>query len=147
MSERVAVRDRAVDDECQDAMRLLLRHPLVTADGPHADGLATVRRHRDRLSRDFRQLLGYRLVVESGFARLYKAGLGGRNGRPLLRPSGAPFSPRAYTYLALCCAVLLTSRQQVLLSSLVDEVRHAGTEAGITSATTRRRTAGRWSPR
>lgn len=119
------------DAERQDALRLLLRHPLVTADGPHADGFKLVRRHRDELTRDLRQLLGYRLVVEAGFARLYKAGLGAGRGRPLKRASGAPFSPRAYAYLALCCSVLLTSRQQVLLSALVDQVRLAGAEAGI----------------
>lgn len=119
------------DAERQDALRLLLRHPLVTADGPHAEGFKLVRRHRDELARDLRQLLGYRLVVEPGFARLYKAGLGPGRGRPLKRASGAPFSPRAYAYLALCCSVLLTGRQQVLLSALVEQVRHAGAEAGI----------------
>ena len=119
------------DAERQDALRLLLRHPLVTADGPHADAFKLVRRHRDELARDLRQLLGYRLVVEAGFARLYKAGLGAGRGRPLRRTSGAPFSPRAYAYLALCSSVLLTSRQQVLLSALVDQVRRAGAEAGI----------------
>lgn len=117
--------------ERQDAVRLLLRHPLVTADGPQADGFRLVRRHREALSRDFRQLLGYRLVVEAGFARLYKAGLGPGRGRPLERTSGTPFSPRAYAYLALCCSVLLTGRQQMLLSALVEQVRHAGTEAGL----------------
>jgi uncharacterized protein (TIGR02678 family) len=121
-------RDQA---ERQDALRLLLRHPLVTADGPHADGFRLVRRHRDDLARDLRQLLGYRLVVEATFARLYKAGLGGGRARPLRRASGAPFSPRAYTYLALCCAVLLTSRQQVLLSALAERVREAAAEAGV----------------
>jgi uncharacterized protein (TIGR02678 family) len=119
------------DAERQDALRLLLRHPLVTADGPHADAFKLVRRHRDELARDLRQLLGYRLVVEAGFARLYKAGLGPGRSRPLKRASGTPFSPRAYAYLALCCSVLLTSRQQVLLSALVEQVRHAGAEAGI----------------
>ena len=118
-------------EERQDALRLLLRHPLVTADGPHAEGFRLVRRHRDALGRDFRQLLGYRLVVESGFARLYKAGLGPHRARPLRRISGAPFSPRAYAYLALCCSVLLTGRQQMLLSSLIEQVRHAAAEAGI----------------
>ncbi|MGH9148935.1 MAG: TIGR02678 family protein, partial [Acidimicrobiales bacterium] len=90
-----------------------------------------VRRHRDELAREVRQVLGYRLVVEPGFARLYKAGLGPHRGRPLRRASGAPFSPRAYAYLSLCCAVLLTSRQQVLLSALVESVRNAAAEAGI----------------
>jgi uncharacterized protein (TIGR02678 family) len=119
------------DAERQDALRLLLRHPLVTSDGPHAEAFKLVRRHKDDLARDLRQLLGYRLVVEAGFARLYKAGLGPGRARPLRRASGAPFSPRAYAYLALCCSVLLTGRQQVLLSGLVEQVRHAGAEAGI----------------
>ena len=117
--------------ERQDAVRLLLRHPLLLADGAHADGFRLVRRHRDELARTLRQLLGYRLVVEAGFARLYKAGLGPGRARPLRRASGTPFSPRTYAYLALCCAVLLTSRQQVLLSGLVDQVRAAAAEAGL----------------
>lgn len=118
--------------EQQDALRLLLRHPLVTADGPHAEVFKVVRRHREELARTVRQLLGYRLIVEPGFARLYKAGLGPGRPRPLKRVSGSPFSPRAYAYLALCCSVLLTSRQQVLLSALADEVRTvAAPEAGI----------------
>jgi uncharacterized protein (TIGR02678 family) len=128
MSTIVTDRD---EQERQDALRLLLQHPLVTADGPHAEGFELVRRHRDTLASEVRQVFGYRLVVEAGFARLYKAGLGPHRPRPLLRASGAPFSPRAYAYLALCCAVLLTSRQQVLLSSLVEHVRHAATEAGL----------------
>ena len=118
-------------DERRDALRLLLQHPLITADGRHAEGFALVRRHRDALARDVRQLFGYRLVVEAGFARLYKAGLGPDGARPLRRTSGSPFSPRAYAYLSLCCAVLLTGRQQVLLSWLVEEVRQAATEAGL----------------
>jgi len=119
------------DAERQDALQLLLRHPLITADGPHAEAFELVRRHRDDLARDVRQLLGYRLVVEPGFARLYKAGLGAGRSRPLRRTTGTPFSPRTYTYLALCCSVLLTARQQVLLSSLAEQVRTAATEAGV----------------
>jgi len=118
-------------DERQDALRHLLRHPLITDDGPHAEAFRLVRRHRDELARDVRQLLGYRLVVEATFARLYKAGLGPGRARPLRRTSGAPFSPRTYAYLALCCSALLTGRQQVLLSALAEQVRHAAGEAGI----------------
>lgn len=119
------------DGERQDALRTLLANPLITSHGPHRDTLRTLRRHKDQLARDVRQLLGYRLVVEHGFARLYKAGLGPCPLRPLRRVSGAPFSPRAYAYLALCCSVLLTGRTQMLLSSLVDQVRSAAAEAGI----------------
>lgn len=44
----------------------------------------------------------------------------------MLRSRHAP-----YTYLSLCCAVLLAGRQQMLLSTLVDDVRHAAAEAGV----------------
>lgn len=118
-------------EELQDAARLLLAHPLLTATGAHAAGFRLVRRHRQRLVEDFRQLLGYRLVVEAGFARLYKGGLGSHRGRPLLRSTGAPFQPRGYVYLTLTCAVLLTSRSQILLSGLVEEIRSAAAEADI----------------
>jgi len=117
--------------ERQDALRQLLAHPLLTDDGRHAEAFRLVRRHRDDLARDVRQWLGYRLVVEAGFARLFKAGLGPGRGRALRRASGAPFSPRTYAYLALTCSVLLTSRQQVLLSALAEQVRHAAVEAGV----------------
>ncbi len=117
------------DDERRDAARLLLRTPLVLAERD-PDGHRSIRRHADALATMFRNYLGYRLVVEAQFARLYKAGLGSA-GRPLLRRSKAAFSPRDYTYLALLCAVLLTSRKQVLLSTVVADVRHAAAEAEI----------------
>ncbi len=117
------------DDERRDAARLLLSTPLVLAERD-PDGHRSIRRHADTLATMFRNYLGYRLVVEAQFARLYKAGLGSA-GRPLLRRSKAAFSPRDYTYLALLCAVLLTSRQQVLLSTVVADVRHAAAEAEL----------------
>jgi len=122
---------RSLDDERRDAARLLLRRPLVHASGPDADGYRLVRRHQDYLVAMFRQQLGYRLVVEPHFARLFKAGLGWDGGRYLDRRSGAPFGPRDYLYLALSCAALLTARRQLLLSSLVSDVRQAAAEAGI----------------
>lgn len=118
-------------EERQDALRHLLRHPLTVDGGPHAEAFRLVRRHREDLARDVRQLLGYRLVVEATFARLYKAGLGAGRARPLRRTSGAPFSPRTYAYLALSCSALVTGRQQILLSALADQVRQAAAEAGI----------------
>ena len=55
--------------------------PLLHADGPRADDLRLVRRHRDELQRLFAEGLGYRLVVEPRVARLFKAGLG-RDAQP-----------------------------------------------------------------
>jgi uncharacterized protein (TIGR02678 family) len=116
--------------ERRAAARLLLAEPLVTA-GTHPDEFPLVRRHADELARQFSQLLGYRLTVESGFARLHKAGLGRDCGRRLERGSGAPFTPRTYAYLALTLAVLVTAPEQLLLSEVVSRTRAAAAEAGI----------------
>ena len=116
--------------ERRTAIRLLLRHPLVTA-ATHPDEFPLIRRHADELARQFSQVLGYRLTVEPGFARLHKAGLGRDAGRRLERGSGAPFTPRTYAYLALALAALVTAPEQLLLSEVVTRTRAAAAEAGI----------------
>jgi len=123
--------DAALQAERRDAARLLLAHPLVTADGEHAETFGLIRRHADWLVAQFGQVLGYRLVVQAGFARLYKTGLGPGAGRRLTRPSGAPFTPRTYAYLALVLSVLVTAPEQMLLSQLVARVRAAAADAGL----------------
>lgn len=119
--------DIALATERRRAVRALLAEPLLLAGN---DDFALVRRHADWLRSWFGNFLGYRLVVEAGFARLFKAGLGPGAGRPLLRPTG-PFTPRMYTYLTLTVAVLLTCPEQLLLSQLIADVRTAAVEAGI----------------
>jgi uncharacterized protein (TIGR02678 family) len=117
-------------DDQRDAARQLLGTPLVLASRD-PEGHRRIRRHADALSGMFRNYLGYRLVVDAKFARLSKAGLGPVDGRPLRTGSKAPFSRRDYTYLALLCSAVLTGRQQVLLSSVVADVRQAAAEAEI----------------
>jgi len=116
--------------ERRGAIRLLLRQPLVTV-ASHPDEFPLIRRHADELARQFSQVLGYRLTVEPGFARLHKAGLGRDGGRRLERGSGAPFTPRTYAYLALTLAALVTAPEQLLLSEVVARTRAAAAEAGI----------------
>ncbi|HEV8649640.1 MAG TPA: TIGR02678 family protein [Actinomycetes bacterium] len=123
--------DAALQAERRDAARLLLTHPLVTATGDHAETFELIRRHADWLVAQFGQMFGYRLVVQADFARLYKAGLGPGAGHRLLRPGGAPFTPRTYAYLALTVAVLVTAPEQMLLSQVVTGVRAAAAEAGL----------------
>ncbi|MGH3494100.1 MAG: TIGR02678 family protein, partial [Sciscionella sp.] len=106
--------------------RLLLRRPLLRAGGPDGDLLALVYRHRSALVELFAATLGYRLVVERRFARLYKAGPGADPTR-----SDAALSPRGYAYLALSLAVLTGVGYQVLLSRLVADIRGAAESAGI----------------
>ncbi|MGH9304830.1 MAG: TIGR02678 family protein [Acidimicrobiales bacterium] len=119
-----------MNDEVREAARQLLRTPLVVASlQPEEHRL--IRRHFDELSSMFRKYLGYRLAVDARLARLYKAGLGEHEQRPLRRGSNAAFSVRDYTYLALVCSVLLSTGRQVLLSSLVADIKQAAAEAGI----------------
>jgi uncharacterized protein (TIGR02678 family) len=120
-----------MNNTARDAARSLLRAPLVVA-AVQPDEHRLIRRHADELVTMFRSYLGYRLVVDARLARLYKAGLGEEELRPLVvQTSRARFSPRDYTYLALICAVLLATGQQVLLSMLVADVEQAAAEAGI----------------
>ncbi|MEV0809100.1 TIGR02678 family protein [Micromonospora sp. NPDC050200] len=120
--------DIALAAERRRAVRALLAVPLLL---PGHDEFPLVRRHADWLKTWFATFLGYRLVVEAGFARLFKAGLGPGAGRGLTRSTGAPFTPRMYSYLTLAVAVLLTSAEQILLSQLVADIRAAAVEAGI----------------
>ncbi|GAA5010938.1 TIGR02678 family protein [Actinopolymorpha pittospori] len=112
------------------AARLLLKYPLVTRTS-HPEEFPLVRRHADDLVAQFRQLLGYRLVVEAGFARLHKAGLDRDAGHHLTRTSGSPFTPRTYAYLALALSALTTAPEQLLFSELLTHIRAAAAEAGI----------------
>ncbi|MBR8642957.1 TIGR02678 family protein [Streptomyces tuirus] len=123
--------DVALAAERRTAARLLLAHPLVTSDGPHADLFPLIRRHAEWLGKRFQQVLGYRLLVDSSYARLFKAGLGAGAGHRLERSTGTPFTPHTYACLALALSVLVTAPEQMLLSQLVADVRAAAADAGI----------------
>ncbi|HEX3649788.1 MAG TPA: TIGR02678 family protein [Pseudonocardiaceae bacterium] len=106
--------------------RVLLRRPLLRVGGPDGDLLPLVYRHRAELADLFTQTLGYRLVVQRQFARLYKT----VPGTDLPRGE-AGLTPAGYAYLALTVAALTGAGRQVLLSRLVVDVRAAAAEAGI----------------
>lgn len=109
--------------------RVLLRRPLLRVGGPDGDLLPLVYRHRSSLVDLFTQALGYRLVVQRQFARLYKA----IPGTDLPRAESG-LNPLSYAYLALTIAALTGAGRQVLLSRLVADVRAATVEAGIDAA-------------
>jgi uncharacterized protein (TIGR02678 family) len=106
--------------------RVLLRRPLLRVGGADGDLLPLVYRHRAALADLFAQTLGYRLVVQRQFARLYKA----TPGTELPRVE-AGLTPAGYAYLALAVAALTGAGRQVLLSRLVGDVRAAASEAGF----------------
>lgn len=117
--------------ERRRAARALLREPLLHADGPRAEELRLVRRHRTELTRMFADGLGYRLVVDPAAARLFKVGLGRDGTRPLSRRGGKPFTPRGYALLCLTVAALTRCKNQLLVDELVAQVRSAAADAGI----------------
>jgi uncharacterized protein (TIGR02678 family) len=117
------------------AARNLLSSPILTATQQPTE-LDLVRRHAPALKSMFATQLGYALVVESSFARLVKAPLpASAPARPARRPTdGAAFTPNSYVHLVLVCAALLAPGvgEQILISSLVDQVRADAAEQAIT---------------
>lgn len=99
-------------EEIARAIRLLLRHPLISV---HLDpaGFDLVRKRRQPLTKWFDYYCGWRLVVEPrhGYARLVKVRGDVGASRPARRPRGsrAPFDRRRYTLFCLACAELLAT--------------------------------------
>lgn len=106
----------------QKAVRLVLRHPLVTSGYPDKAALATVRRWADQLRTDLMEALGYRLVTTADTARLQRAQDGLDTTRPALTRAGRPFDRRRYAYLVLTLAALGRHGAQVALGELADAV-------------------------
>jgi uncharacterized protein (TIGR02678 family) len=116
-----------------DAARALLTHPLLTA-GSQPEELALVRLHAPALRSMFKTVLGYNLVVEASFARLFKGAVTiDAPARPARRNDGSGFTPVTYTHLALLCAALLAPDigEQTLISALIDQVRSDAANIGV----------------
>jgi uncharacterized protein (TIGR02678 family) len=108
--------------ERRRAVRLLLASPLATDLHPDPAGFALVRRHAAELQRWFAERLGYRLVVETEFARLHKRSAPGARPRPL-RTASRPFDARRYALLCLTLAALERVEVQTVLSELAEQVK------------------------
>ncbi|WP_329538356.1 TIGR02678 family protein (plasmid) [Streptomyces sp. NBC_01450] len=106
----------------QKAVRLVLRHPLVTPGYPDRTALATVRRWAGQLRTDLMEVFGYRLVTTADTARLQRAQDGLDTTRPALTRAGRPFDRRRYAYLVLTLAVLGRHGAQAALGELADAV-------------------------
>lgn len=106
----------------QKAVRLVLRHPLVTPGYPDRTALATVRRWAGQLRTDLMEVLGYRLVTTADTARLQRAQDSLDATRPALTRAGRPFDRRRYAYLVLTLAALGRHGAQVALGELAGTV-------------------------
>jgi uncharacterized protein (TIGR02678 family) len=108
--------------EYQKAVRVVLRHPLITAAYPDRSALPLVRRWAELLRTDLGEVLGYRLVTDGETARLFRVQDALDPTRPALSKAGRPFDRRRYAYLALTLAALGRSGTQVSLSELAAAV-------------------------
>ncbi|TQN33073.1 uncharacterized protein (TIGR02678 family) [Haloactinospora alba] len=122
--------DNALTGERQTAARCLLARPLIAARRAPEE-FALIRSHSDWLIQRFHRTLGYELTVAEDHARLAKAGLVRPVSQPPRRASGVPFTPRTYTCLALCLAVLVEAPPRITVAQLAAQVRAAASEAGV----------------
>lgn len=106
----------------QRAVRLVLRHPLITATWPDERALPRVRRFAATLRRDLSEAFGYRLELHGGTARLVRAKDRLDATQPAVSRTGRPFDRQRYAYLALCLAALGRAGIQITLSELADSV-------------------------
>lgn len=136
MSPLASAAEQRAAEERQGAMRALLREPFV---GPPDPVFRLVRRHEPVLARLAAVLLGYRLEVTPGFARLLKrptaAGLtrplrippGTRSGRARPRDEWPTLERRRATLLLLAASALeRRAGAQVVVGELVRGVADAG---------------------
>lgn len=106
----------------QRAVRLVLRHPVITAGWPDARALPRVRRFAANLRTDLSEAFGYRLELHGTTARLVRTKDLLDPTQPALTRTGRPFDRQRYAYLALCLAVLGRAGQQITLSELAESV-------------------------
>ncbi|GAB3747363.1 TIGR02678 family protein [Nocardiopsis nanhaiensis] len=122
--------DAALLGERQAAARALMANPLLTQRTRPIE-FTLVRSHAEWLVQRFQRVLGYHLTVADDHARLFKRGLVDEVVQPPTRATGARFSPRTHTYLALALAVLVEQTGPTTVRSLASRVRAAAREAGI----------------
>lgn len=108
--------------EYQQAARMILRHPLVTASYPDKTTLPLVRKWSPQLRADFTDVLGYTLVSTGETIRLRRAQDTLDATRPALTRARRSFDRRRYSYLVLTLSALGRCGRQIALSELADAV-------------------------
>lgn len=116
----------------QRAVRLILRHPLITSRWPDDKALQRIRRFSVALREDLSDAFGYRLELHGSTARLVRHKDLVDNSQPIRSRSDREFDRQRYAYLMLCLAVLGRAGVQITLSELAEAVAaDAGRIAGL----------------
>jgi uncharacterized protein (TIGR02678 family) len=105
----------------QYAVRLVLTNDLITPARPRQGALASVLKHADIISRDFKELLGYTLIATAHQVRLLRRldTLDATQRSVFAARSGRQFDRRRLCYLCLVLAVFQRSRVEISLADLV----------------------------
>jgi uncharacterized protein (TIGR02678 family) len=112
-------------EERQQALRALLRYPLIVADDlERSEDFARVRRHGDSLREWFSRHTGWMLDITNECARLYKVPgrLTDATRGAVSAKDSAPFTQRRYVLFCLALAVLVRSESQTTLGELAQAI-------------------------
>ena len=111
-------------DERQQALRALLRTPLLSGEGPDGKSFGLVRKHAGALADWLQREAGWYLSVDAELARLRKlpADAGDATRPARNERSGVPFNRRRYVVLCLALAVLENADAQITLGRLGEQV-------------------------
>lgn len=115
------VLDQQRDDERRRCIRALLRHPLLTPDGPNRPAFALARRHAAWLADWFAGQAGWTLYADHAVVRLKKVP-GELSDASRGAAAKVPFGRRRYVLACLALAALERSEAQVTLGWLVERV-------------------------
>lgn len=131
------VLDLKRDAERRQAVRALLRHPLLTAARPDPAAFVLVRRHSEWLREWFGREVGWSLQVEPSLARLRKVvgslGDGTRGAVPAAGPR-VLLSRRRYVLTCLALATLERADAQVTLGRLTERVLALAADPDLAAA-------------
>jgi hypothetical protein len=114
----------------QRTVRLVLRHPLITASWPDERALPRVRRFAAQLRPDLSEAFGYRLELHGSTARLVRTADRLDAHRPATSRTGRPFDRQRYAYLSLCLAALGRARYHHAVPWRMGTVDYAADAAG-----------------
>ena len=119
--------------ERRKALRTLLQHPLVTADGPHGDQFVLIRRHGDEINRWLGRGPGWGLYVDSETARLRKSPVEPKDHTRGAESRDKKFSRLRYCLFCLAVAALGQGERQTTLGKLFESIlRMAGSDPILT---------------
>jgi uncharacterized protein (TIGR02678 family) len=120
------VLDQQEEDERRRCVRALLRHPLLTPEGPDKQAFILARRHAPWLAAWFAAQAGWTLYADHAVVRLKKipgdASDPSRGASAGTKSGTAPFSRRRYALMCLALAALERAEAQVTLGALVERV-------------------------